>query len=97
MPDLEVALSMKVALDVEFLIKELNNGRAAPSIGIDRVFRLPGPGIRLQVGLALFPKKAVLFDAVEQAINLASDWGLATVGIERQTRDRFILILEARS
>lgn len=78
---------------VERLVQNLNNGRDAPAVGVDRAKLLPGPGIRVQVGIRLWPTKATLFDAVEQAINLASDQNLLTCGMERFTRDTFILTL----
>jgi hypothetical protein len=77
----------------QMLVERLNTGRWAPAVGIDRAKLLPGPVIRVQVGVRLLPKKATLFDALTQTIEQATQLGLHTFEVERQTRESFIIHL----
>lgn len=78
----------------ERLVQNLNTGRYAPAVGVDRAKILPGLGnLRIQVSVRLVPKKATLFDAVEQTINLAAESNLLTCGLERVSGETFILTL----
>lgn len=84
------------AESVARLVRDLNTGRLAAAVGVDRVKVLPGSGIRIQVGIKVFPKKATLFDAVAETIDCAAERNLAVVGLERQTKETFVLTLEPR-